>query len=131
MLSDLLNKYNMASFIVQLHNLRFFAQHGVYGEERTVGNEFEVNLALVVKAPKEIVSSLEQTINYAEVYRIIKEGFASPQALLETLAQQIAAAIKAAFPSVKKIRIQIIKLHPPIVSFSGAVSVTYRKKYKG
>lgn len=120
----------MASFTIQLHNLCFFGHHGVYEEERRVGNEFEVNLSLTVKAPREVIDSLEQTINYAEVYRIVKEIFITPQALLETLAQQIAEAVKKSFPSVKKISVQIIKPHPPIVAFSGAVSVTYNKKYK-
>lgn len=120
----------MASFIVQLHGLRFFAKHGVYEEERSTGNEFEVNISLKVKAPKENVSSLQQTVNYAEVYRLTKEIFLTPTPLLETLAQEIARTIKQAFPSVKKISVQIIKRHPPIVSFTGSVSVRFQKTYK-
>ena len=120
----------MASFDIQLHRLRFFARHGVYEEERSIGNDFEVNLSMTVRAPKERLDSIEQTINYAEVYRIVAEIFVVPQALLETLAQQMAEAIRQSFPAVKKLSIQIIKLHPPIASFTGAVSVTYRRKYK-
>jgi dihydroneopterin aldolase len=120
----------LASFIIQLHNLRFLVAHGVYEEERRVGNEFGVNIEMFLKAPKEKISSLEQTINYGEVYRITKDIFLKPQPLLETLAMDIADAIKNAFPSLKKISVQIIKLHPPIVAFTGSVSVTYQKKFK-
>ncbi|GAA4734054.1 dihydroneopterin aldolase [Flavisolibacter ginsenosidimutans] len=119
----------MASFIIQLHGLRFLANHGVFEEERTTGNEFEVNISLKVEVPKETISSLHQTVNYAEVYRITKEIFSTPTPLLETLAQDVAEAIKQAFPSLIKISVQIIKLHPPIVSFTGSVSVIYRKSY--
>lgn len=119
----------MASFTIQVHNLRFFAHHGVYEEEKVLGNEFEVNISLKVKARAETVSSIHQTVNYADVYRITKEIFSIPQPLLETVAQNIAEAIKNKHSSVKKISVQIIKLHPPIVSFIGAVSVTFEKRY--
>lgn len=120
----------MSSFVISLHNLRFYAAHGVYEEERTAGNEFEVNLSLTVKAPKETLSSIEQTINYADVHRIVKERFQRPTPLLETLAMELAENIRQRFPSLKKISVEIIKLHPPVVSFTGGVSVTYQKRYR-
>ena len=119
----------MASFTIQLHHLRLFAPHGVYEEETILGNEFEVNISLKVKAPHERLSSIRQTINYAEIYRITKDVFATPQALLETLAQDIAGAIKQGHPSLKKISVQITKLHPPMASFVGSVSVLFEKRF--
>ena len=120
----------MASFNIQLHHLRFTAAHGLYKEEALVQNEFEVNLSLTVKAPKEKVKSIEETINYAEVYQIVKEIFSKPEPLLETIAMTIAEELKFRFPALKKIAVQIIKLHPPITGFTGSVSVTYNRKFK-
>ena len=120
----------MASFIIQLHNLRFFAEHGMYEAERAVGNEFEANIALEIKAPKEKIKSLEDTINYAEVYRITKEIFSERKPLLETLAMEIAEELKKEFSSIKNLSIRIIKLNPPITAFTGSVSVSYSKSYK-
>lgn len=120
----------MASFTIQLHQLRFFAEHGMYEEERKVGNEFEMNISLVVKSPKEKITSIQQTISYSEVYRITKEIFAERKPLLETLAMEIAEELKLQFPSIKQLSIQIIKLNPPITSFIGSVSITYEKRYK-
>ena len=120
----------MASFIIALDQLRFFANHGVYEEEQLIGNEFEVNLSMEVEAPKEKLTSIENTINYAEVYQATKDVFSKMEPLLETIAMSIAEAIKTRFPTLKKISVQIIKLHPPITSFTGSVSVTYQKKYK-
>ncbi|HEX8316691.1 MAG TPA: dihydroneopterin aldolase [Flavisolibacter sp.] len=119
----------MSSFTIQLHHLRFFASHGVYKEETAVGNEFEINLSMEVKAPKEMIRSIDETINYAEVHRIIREIFSTRQQLLETLTMMIADETKKQFPALKKITVQISKLHPPIASFTGHVSVTYTKKF--
>lgn len=102
----------------------------MYEEEKATGNEFEVNILLRVKAPKERISSIRQTVNYADVYRTVKEIFSMPQALLESLAQDIAEAIAKEHPAVKKISVQIRKLHPPVVAFTGAVSVTFKKRYR-
>ena len=120
----------MALFNIQLHHLRFFAAHGLYTEEKLVENEFEVNLSLQVKAPKTKITSIDQTINYARVYELTKEIVTKPEALLETLAMRIADTLRQQFPSLKKISVQVIKLHPPIASFSGSVSVTYSCKFK-
>lgn len=119
-----------STFTIQLHNLRFFGAHGMYEQEAVAGNEFEVNMALTLKAAKTILTKLEDTINYAEVYRIAEEIFSVRKNLLETLAQEIAEALKQQFPSLKKISIQIIKLNPPITAFTGSVSVTFQKSFK-
>lgn len=119
-----------SSFTIQLNNIRFYAEHGLYAEEAQVGVEFELNISLTVKAPKVKVTSLEQTVNYAEVYRIVKEVFSVRKNLLETLATEMAEELKQQFPEIKKVSVQIIKLHPPIISFAGSVSVTYKKSFK-
>jgi 7,8-dihydroneopterin aldolase/epimerase/oxygenase len=120
----------MSSFIIQLHHLRLFGHHGLYGEEATVGNEFEVNLTMEANAPDETRVSIKDTINYAAVYQIVRDVFRNREELLETIAMKIAEATKEEFPLLKKIAVQIIKLHPPITAFTGAVSVTYNKEYE-
>jgi 7,8-dihydroneopterin aldolase/epimerase/oxygenase len=117
-------------FTIELEGLRFFGSHGMYQEEMLVGNEFEVNVALESKAPKKTVHSIEQTINYVEVYRIIQEVFSVRRQLLETCAMEIADAIQQQFPELVDIRIKIKKVTPPITNFTGAVAVTYSKSFK-
>ena len=119
-----------AMLTIQLNNLRFFAPHGVFEEEGKAGNEFEVNISLLIHAPENTPITLEQTINYAEVYRLTKDIFRVRKKLLEELAIEIVDAVYQAFPSIQKATIQIIKLHPPIAGFSGSVSVTYDKSFQ-
>jgi dihydroneopterin aldolase len=117
-------------FIIELKDLRFFAEHGMYQEEVKVGNEFEVDISLECKSPKKAITSINQTINYVEVYRIVQEVFATRKLLLETCAMQIAEQIQVQFPEVDQLTVRIRKLNPPITNFSGFVGITYTKSFK-
>ena len=105
--------------------MRFFAEHGLYEAERLVGNEFEVDLSVEQKAPEKTISSLGQTINYVEVFRIVQEEFRQRKQLLETCAMLIAERLQEQFPNLEKLTISIRKLNPPITNFAGSVGVTY------
>jgi dihydroneopterin aldolase len=118
------------TFSIQLNHLRIFGYHGLHEEEKILGNEVEINILMKVKTSKEDKVSINDTINYADVYAVVKEIFKQREDLLETICINIATAIKNKFPQLRKISIQLIKLHPPIVAFVGSVSVTYEKKYK-
>lgn len=117
-------------FTIELKNLRFFAEHGMYPEEVKVGNEFEVDVVIACRSPKKKITSIEQTVNYVEVYRILQEEFSQRKFLLETLAMEIADKIEVQFPDIEKISISIRKLNPPITNFSGSVAVVYSKTFK-
>ena len=117
-------------FNIELKNLRFFADHGMYTEEMKVGNQFEVDVAIECKAPKKTITSIDQTINYVEVYRILQEEFSQRRLLLETLAMDIANRVEEQFPDLEKFSISIRKLNPPITNFAGSVSVSYSKVFK-
>lgn len=117
-------------FTIELKKLRFFAEHGMYQEELKVGNEFEVDISIGCKSPKKTITSIEQTINYVEVYRIIQEEFAERKFLLETCAMQIAEKLQEQFLLIEQLTISIRKLNPPITNFSGSVAITYNKNFK-
>ncbi|MFM6926191.1 MAG: dihydroneopterin aldolase [Ferruginibacter sp.] len=115
-------------FTINLHNLIFHAFHGVYDEERILGNTFEVNVALEFD-PAEPVISLEDTINYAAVYEIIKQRMLIPTPLLETLAQELTQNIYKLDNRIKMISVSVEKKNPPITNMEGAVSVHCKKTY--
>ena len=117
-------------FTIELKGLRFFAEHGMYNEERKVGNEFEVDVIISCKSPRKLITSIHQTINYVEVYRIVQEEFAIRKFLLETCAMQISDKLEKQFPEIKKLTISIRKLNPPITNFSGSVAINYTKTIK-
>lgn len=117
-------------FTIELNSIRFFAEHGMYEEEKRVGNEFEVDVSIACKSPQKIITSIEQTINYAEVYRILQEEFAERKFLLETVAMKVADKLQQQFPEIETVKISIRKLNPPITNFSGSVGITYSRSFK-
>jgi dihydroneopterin aldolase len=102
----------------------------MYEEEKRVGNEFEVDVSIACKSPKKHVTSIEQTVDYTEVYRILQEEFAERQFFIETVAMKVADKLKHQFPEIETVKISIRKLNPPITNFSGSVGITYSKSFK-
>ncbi|MEP7237435.1 MAG: dihydroneopterin aldolase [Ferruginibacter sp.] len=115
-------------FTINLHNLIFFSFHGVHEEERILGNDYEVNVQLSFYAAEQI-TKLDQTINYASVYEIIKQQMAIPTMLLETVAQNLAQKIYEHDNRIKNISVSIEKKNPPIPNITGTVSITYKKDF--
>jgi dihydroneopterin aldolase len=118
----------MAIFSILVDNCRFYAHHGLFEEESTVGAAFEVS----VKADFEEIgpiSNMNQTVNYVSIFEIVQKHFQTPRHLLETLAQEIAEEIHANDPRIFYIEITLKKLNPPIQNFTGTVGITYKKTF--
>jgi dihydroneopterin aldolase len=115
-------------FKINLHNLIFHSFHGIHEEEKILGNEFEVNVSLSFIAGEQI-TTLEQTINYATIYEIIKNRMRAATPLLETLVQDLAEAIRAFDNRIQSISVSVEKKNPPMASMEGSVSVHYKKDY--
>lgn len=113
---------------ISLNKVQFFAYHGLYPGEDVIGGPFEVDLHAYFEE-KNLVSKLEDTINYEALFNIVKERMEVTTPLLETIAMEIAEEIRKRFPVIREINITISKLRPPIPNFQGAVSVTYEMKY--
>ena len=115
-------------FTINLHNLTFHAYHGVYEEERILGNDFEVNVSVTFEAD-EPVTSLQHTINYVSIYKIVKQRMDVPLPLLETLAQELTQEIYDFDNRIKTISVSVEKKNPPISNMEGSVSVHYKKEF--
>lgn len=115
-------------FTINLHNLLFHSYHGVHEEEKILGNEFVVNVSLAF-IPDQQIKKLEQTINYATVYEIIKSRMQVATPLLETLTEDLAQEIQAFDNRVKSISVSVEKKNPPISNMEGSVSVHYKKDF--
>lgn len=107
---------------IRLNNIKCFAHHGVYEEERVVGGWFEVNLTAHFYT-KVMVQNLTDTVNYVKLHQIVIDRMNSPQLLLETLCEQISSDILEYDIRVYKIEIKINKISPPIKNFSGNIEV--------
>ena len=114
---------------IKLKQLRFFAHHGLYEEERKVSNEFMVDLEVGFDPPSPIITKMSETINYIKLYELVKNHMLQTTDLLETLATEITEDIHQSYSQVKKVSIDITKRYPPMINFSGNVAVSYEKEF--
>ena len=115
-------------FTIHLHNLQFFSFHGVHEEERILGNEYEVNVAVSFEE-KGSVNKIDDTINYVLIFELVKQRMNKPTALLETVAQDIANQVHSADNRVRSVTVSVKKKNPPIANIEGSVSVSYTKEF--
>ena len=114
---------------IKLKQLRFFAHHGLYEEERKVSNEFIVDLEVGFDASATVITKMNETINYIKLYELVKKHMLQTTDLLETLAMGITEDIQESYSQVKKVSIAITKKFPPMINFSGNVAVNYEKEF--
>jgi len=113
---------------IELKKMIFHAHHGVEEQEQIVGNTFQVDLKLFLDLKKAIESDkLEDTLNYADIYKIIKEEMLIPSHLLEHVAGRIIRKIRQNYSCISKIKIRLAKINPPIEGeiLEAAVIITY------
>ena len=100
---------------IVLEGMRFYGFHGVNPEERVLGQEYLVDLAVEMDLTQAGASDrLEDTISYAHIYRAVRDVMeGEPRNLLEAAAQSVADRILSDFP-VDSVSIRVKKPHPPI-----------------
>jgi len=114
---------------VQLHHLLFIAYHGIFEEEKILGNEYIVDASMEFHEKEDVISHINDTVNYSIVYEIIKKRMSIPTQLLETVVMETGAEIHREFPYLKSISISIKKLHPPVEGMQGSAAVSWHKEF--
>jgi dihydroneopterin aldolase len=101
---------------IHLHQMMFYGYHGALPEEKKLGQRFIVDITLFTDLRKAGQSDrLTDTINYAEVYHVVKELVEGPGFnLLEALGETIAQRVLQLF-AVAQVAVTIKKPAAPIV----------------
>lgn len=101
---------------IQLHNLEFYAYHGLLPQERVVGGHYRVDVELSLTPPLRALTEdvIDDTVNYAEVYALIRHQMEQPVNLLEHLAHRITQGLYAQFPQIQAVKLSVTKVTPPI-----------------
>ena len=114
---------------VHLHDLHFHSFHGIHAEEKILGNDYVVNLSAAFPEAFEVIYSIHDTVNYADLYNIIRERMNMPTPLLETVIMEIGDEIHREFPELRSINISIKKLQPPIEGIIGSAGVSWQTEF--
>jgi len=115
---------------IELHDIRIFAHHGVYVGEDQMGNNFSVDLVVNFDEGSTHFETLTDTINYEELFEIVKQRMKVDTPLLERIAEGIIRKIKHRYPFVTEARISIYKLQAAIENLQGRVGITMHKKFE-
>jgi dihydroneopterin aldolase/2-amino-4-hydroxy-6-hydroxymethyldihydropteridine pyrophosphokinase len=115
---------------IRLENMEFYGYHGALPEENRLGQRFTADVELSVNLYKAGASdSLDQTINYAEIYERVRKIIEGPPCtLIETVAGRIAEQILTAFSQITSCHVRVSKPDPPIPGNTGLVSVEIERR---
>ncbi|MCZ8544960.1 dihydroneopterin aldolase [Mesorhizobium qingshengii] len=113
-------------YVIRMKNCAFFARHGVLDEEERLGQRFYVDAALTVDPGRALVEdSIEDTVNYGIAFTVIEKIITGQRRfLIEALALEVARALTARFPQIKKAEITVRKPNAPVPGVLDYVEVT-------
>lgn len=116
--------------IIEIENMEFYAYHGCFKEEQVVGNQFQVSILIEADTQAAQKSdNINDTVNYQVVYNLIKEEMQQKSKLLEHLAERIISSVHKNFKEVKRVRVKVSKLNPPLGGKVEKVSVSLERKF--
>ncbi len=100
---------------VYIDNMRFHAHHGVMGQERVTGGDFLVSLSACYPLQKAAESDdVADTLNYAEIYNIVRTEMDIPSNLLEHVAGRIGKKLMKTMPLITELTVKLTKINPPM-----------------
>jgi dihydroneopterin aldolase len=117
---------------IRLNKMVFRGYHGVWDEERQVGQRFEVDVEFCADVKAAAKSdNIKDTIDLYKVYQAVemivtKKSFK----LVETLAETITAALLRKFP-VYELRVRVRKPNSPVPGICDGIEVEIVRQKSG
>lgn len=116
-----------------MKNLSFYGYHGVLEEENKLGQKFflDIELFLDLKTAG-ITDSVAATVNYAEVYELVRDIVENKRfQLIEALGENIAGIILQKFERVAEVAIIIRKPEAPVPGIYDYFGIELRRSRNG
>lgn len=118
-------KCGSLSLNIELTGLKFHAHHGVFAQERTVGNDFIVDFAgTYPPADNEHSDNLSYTVSYADIFEVIEQEMLQPSDLIEDVARRIIESVLSKWPQFSALSVSVTKVRPPVRRMDGSARVT-------
>ena len=123
--------YNKFMDKMVLRGMEYYGYHGVFAEERKLGQRFIIGLELELDLSAAGQSDdLSRTVNYAELHELV-QGIVQQKSfkLIEALAEHIASEVLDNYTMVDALTVQVTKPHPPFdIHFEGVTVELYRSR---
>ena len=112
-----------------LENVEVYAYHGCLDEEAKIGSDYILNLFVDtdLKVPSSS-DSLEDTIDYVHLLKLVKEEMSIRSKLLESVAERIISRILNSVPYASGVEVRVSKKNPPINGKVDSVTIVRKGK---
>lgn len=115
--------------IIQVNNIKLYANHGCLEEEEKIGSEYRVDVEVKANLRKSSkTDDLIDTVDYVHLNHIVKEEMAIRSKLLEEVAQRILNRFFKELKMIQKATVSVAKINPPIGGNVEEVVIILTKK---
>jgi dihydroneopterin aldolase len=115
--------------IIQVNNIKLYANHGCLDEEEKIGSEYRVDVEVKANLRKSSkTDDLTDTVDYVHLNHIVKEEMAIRSKLLEEVTQRILNRFFKELKMVQKATVSVAKINPPIGGNVEEVVIILTKK---
>lgn len=115
--------------LIQVNNIKLYAFHGCLEEEAKIGSWYRVDVEVKADLKKSAkTDNLADTVDYVHLNYIVKEEMAIRSKLLEEVAQRILDRFFNEIPLIKKAKVAVAKINPPIGGNVEEVVIVLTKK---
>ena len=114
---------------IHLTSIRLYAYHGCLPEETKIGGHYSVDLTIETdfsEAAK--TDDLSKTVDYCDVFEIVKKEMAIPSKLIEHVGKRIADSLLKTIPRIDAVKVCVTKIAPPMNGDVASVSITIEEK---
>jgi len=115
--------------VIQVNNIKLYAFHGCLEEEAKIGSDYRVDVAIKADLKKSAkTDELIDTVDYVHLNHIVKEEMAIRSKLLEEVAQRILDRFFKELRMIRRAKISVAKINPPIGGNVQEVLIILTKK---
>lgn len=115
--------------VIEIRNLKIYAYHGVFDEEKETGQSFLVSARLYLDLrPSSMSDDLLETVSYDEVAHTIEQVVTGEKwNLIEAVAESVASEILLKYTKIRSVQVRVDKPEAPIGLPFDTVSVTIER----
>ncbi|HEY1040889.1 MAG TPA: dihydroneopterin aldolase [Bacteroidia bacterium] len=101
--------------LISVEGIKVYAYHGCLEEEGRIGGEYQVDVYMKTNfSEAALLDDLTKTIDYVEVYDMVKAEMAIRSKLIEHVGQRIMDKVTQRFKNLKSCKIRVTKFNPPM-----------------
>lgn len=101
--------------LIAIEGMQFYAHHGYHKEEQVIGGQYVVDVYMRFDFSHAAeTDDLARTVDYEQVYRIVRDVMKEKSRLIEHVAQRTLNELVAHFPTLRHIRVRVSKVSPPV-----------------